>query len=529
MSAPAVHLPRNVCPGFGTTTDRSTQDPVSVVTPERVSATERDTCSLTLACISAHVATRPRGPHRPRHGKLPTAAPAPAHTRPAAAVETVGGAQPLGPRLGATALRSLRSLRLLSMTPAELPETPRPTQPRRATPVRAREAHPRARSGLSRGRREGGESLHDRPKHGERRGVAEAEARGGQGLGVVRHAVASMLLGNQGELLVHLRAQVEELLRRVALNLRKSRLQTVEAFLQGAVRTYLTLRDHVDVGVNRGTHTGWLGLPLRKRQPIPHCARHAADSVQGANRARENWLARILPPPTLVQNDPRPDESGDLKGAADEREPLCVRHAASLAAEPVASPPREFDANPARARSLANLGGPAPVEPARINHVRLVRVTESAPRPDDPSRPSQRVLAPLSVAVLTCYALAPTYRQTHNRLTRERGPASARPCHWCGRRAAEWACLCDHAAVVTGTNASGKPVTFDPDPAGYVPACRPCHRAHDAARAAARRSPLAITPRPARSTPARVSPEPAPERESLFAADPTDPTRWEMP
>jgi hypothetical protein len=66
----------------------------------------------------------------------PAAAPFPT-TRPG---EIVGGSLPLGSRIGTAALRSLRSLRLASMTPAELPASTITTRPRQATPVRARGA-----------------------------------------------------------------------------------------------------------------------------------------------------------------------------------------------------------------------------------------------------------------------------------------------------------------------------------------------------------------------------------------------------
>ncbi len=93
-----------------------------------------------------------------------------------------------------------------------------------------------------------------------------------------------------------------------------------------------------------------------------------------------------------------------------------------------------------------------------------------------------------------------TYRQTHDALRRRRGPASAHPCHWCGGRAAEWACLCDDSSVTTGTNASGHPVTYSPVLSEYVPACRSCHRRVDAARARENRaaSSLAVSPLPPR-------------------------------
>lgn len=177
---------------------------------------------------------------------------------------------------------------------------------------------------------------------------------------------------------------------------------------------------------------------------------------------------------------------------------------------------------------LSNPGGEVAAELPGINRLRLVSASECAPGGDCPARTSQALQRPRSVAALTCYALAPTYRQTHARITRERGPASARACHWCGRRAAEWACLCEHSAVITGTNASGRPVTFDPDPAGYVPACRRCHRSHDAARTAARRSPLVLTAKPARPKPPHIVRESIPEPEPLFATDPSDSTAWSI-
>ncbi len=66
----------------------------------------------------------------------PAAAPIPA-TQPG---EIVGGSLALGSRIGTAALRSLRSLRLASMTSAELPASAVDTRPRQATPVRARGA-----------------------------------------------------------------------------------------------------------------------------------------------------------------------------------------------------------------------------------------------------------------------------------------------------------------------------------------------------------------------------------------------------
>ncbi len=207
----------------------------------------------------------------------------------------------------------------------------------------------------------------------------------------------------------------------------------------------------------------------------------------------------------------------------------------NLTPNPASTPISALSANVVRtprarvvAPATSNAGGEVVAESPRINRLRPVSATEDARSGDCPALTSQALQRPRSVAALTCYALAPTYRQTHARITRERGPASARACHWCGRRADEWACLCEHSAVMTGTNASGRPVTFDPDPAGYVPACRRCHRLHDAARTAARRSPLALTAKPARPKPPRVVRESIPEPELLFATDPTDSTTWSI-
>lgn len=207
----------------------------------------------------------------------------------------------------------------------------------------------------------------------------------------------------------------------------------------------------------------------------------------------------------------------------------------NLTPNPASAPPVVLSADVVRtprarvvASIMAKAGGEVAAESPRINRLRLVSATECAPSSDCPATTSQGLQRPRSVAALTCYALAPTYRQTHARITPERGPASARACHWCGRRAAEWACLCEHSAVITGTNASGRPVTFDPDPAGYVPACRRCHRSHDAARTAARRSPLVLTAKPAQPKPRRVARESIPEPEALFATDPTDSTAWSI-
>ena len=64
------------------------------------------------------------------------------------------------------------------------------------------------------------------------------------------------------------------------------------------------------------------------------------------------------------------------------------------------------------------------------------------------------------------------HREFHDRLRKERGPASDNPCADCGRPAQEWSW--DNASLETyGTKAVGE--SFDE----YSPRCQPCHRKMD--------------------------------------------------
>lgn len=126
---------------------------------------------------------------------------------------------------------------------------------------------------------------------------------------------------------------------------------------------------------------------------------------------------------------------------------------------------------------------------------------------------------------MTPTAEPPTYAAVHNALHRRRGPASARACVICGRRAQEWACFpCDDADVIEGTNADGRRVTYVADLDGFAPLCRTHHREHDAERARRRRdlAHLAVAPLPSktprRCCAARATPTPA--TSPLFDLDP---------
>lgn len=119
---------------------------------------------------------------------------------------------------------------------------------------------------------------------------------------------------------------------------------------------------------------------------------------------------------------------------------------------------------------------------------------------------------------LGLYALAepPTYRAVHARIRRERGPANARACAMCGRRAAVWACT-SGCSDLTGTNARGAVVHYSADPSAYEPACRRCARRADVDEGRARRG---LPPLPPLTDPlARSKPEPTSEPVPLFAFD----------
>jgi hypothetical protein len=71
---------------------------------------------------------------------------------------------------------------------------------------------------------------------------------------------------------------------------------------------------------------------------------------------------------------------------------------------------------------------------------------------------------------------AATYDTVHNRLKRDRGPASSHECVDCGKAARDWSY--DGGAPDERKAHGGQ--SYSPDPAFYSPRCRRCHRAHDA-------------------------------------------------
>ncbi len=76
------------------------------------------------------------------------------------------------------------------------------------------------------------------------------------------------------------------------------------------------------------------------------------------------------------------------------------------------------------------------------------------------------------------------YGTAHHRVTAQRGRAREHPCALCGDQAEHWAYAHgdhDQRADLAGKDA-GRP--FSPEPAHYLPACRPCHARWDNARRA---------------------------------------------
>lgn len=75
------------------------------------------------------------------------------------------------------------------------------------------------------------------------------------------------------------------------------------------------------------------------------------------------------------------------------------------------------------------------------------------------------------------YSPVPTYGGAHDRVRRERGPASALACVGCGKQAQEWSYdLLDPNEAI---DERGR--RFSCLPTHYVARCRPCHRAFDRA------------------------------------------------
>lgn len=217
------------------------------------------------------------------------------------------------------------------------------------------------------------------------------------------------------------------------------------------------------------------------------------------------------------------------------------------------------DPRPILPRDSAPVGGVALAEDGSCHPRAIVRASRaddtadsrSAVRPSDGLNPSDGQLphpgpvrsltAPprlnpgmlrRTVTLATAYAEMPTYATMHARIRRTRGPASARACWRCGRRARVWSCIAPHGDRIRGVSGSGAPAWYSLDPDDYRPACGRCAAADDREHADARRAVahLAVSPIPRRErSTAPPPPLPEPEPPALFAPDPTDPTRWEMP
>lgn len=67
-----------------------------------------------------------------------------------------------------------------------------------------------------------------------------------------------------------------------------------------------------------------------------------------------------------------------------------------------------------------------------------------------------------------------SYAGMHGRLRKDRGSATAHPCHDCGAPARQWSY--DHLDPEGLTSAEGG---YSLDPGHYLPRCVPCHKRHD--------------------------------------------------
>lgn len=201
------------------------------------------------------------------------------------------------------------------------------------------------------------------------------------------------------------------------------------------------------------------------------------------------------------------------------------------------------DASSCNARATARASRPA----APSDNRSAVRPVDGLTPPDGqsphpgpvrsqttPPRLNPAAFRPVIVRA-TCYrAEAPGYLALHASIRRHRGPAAARACWRCGRRARVWSCIAAPGDRIRGVSGSGAPAWYSPDPDDYRPACSRCAAVDDREHAEARRAfahlALSLIPRRERSTASpvpTVPPEPAPL--ALFTLDPTNSTRWEMP
>lgn len=75
-----------------------------------------------------------------------------------------------------------------------------------------------------------------------------------------------------------------------------------------------------------------------------------------------------------------------------------------------------------------------------------------------------------------------TYFGAHGRVKAQLGPANLNPCIECKGDAEEWAYDGTDPTARSGLVGEGWPVTYSVWPEFYKPMCKPCHRAHDAAK-----------------------------------------------
>lgn len=218
--------------------------------------------------------------------------------------------------------------------------------------------------------------------------------------------------------------------------------------------------------------------------------------------------------------------------------------------DPRPIPPR--DSAPLAVSTLAEAVTCNPRATVRANRPAALAETRSAVRLSDALTPSDeqlphpdpvRSLTPpprlnpaafLGIVTLaTRYSLAqPGYLALHARIRRERGPASARACWRCGRRARVWSCIAAPGDRIRGVSGSGAPAWYSLDPDDYRPACGTCAALDDREHAEARRAGahLALSPIPRRERSTAPPPTPSePGPPALFHPDPTDPTNWRMP
>jgi hypothetical protein len=221
------------------------------------------------------------------------------------------------------------------------------------------------------------------------------------------------------------------------------------------------------------------------------------------------WLSTSDPRPIL------PRDSAPVGGVALAEAGSCHPRAIVRASRP---------AEPGDSRSAVRLSDGLNPSDGQLPHPGPVRSLATPPRLNPGA-----FLAVVTLA--TTYAATPTYATMHARIRRDRGPASARACWRCGRRARVWSCVAPHGDRIRGVSGSDAPAWYSLNPDDYRPACSRCAALDDREHADARRAVahLALSPIPRRerstAPPAPTSP---PEPEALFASDPTDPTRWSL-